>query len=133
MKKYIILSFAIIGLIMAGCKKEPDADTPINFNVYGTVFDRTTGEPVRGAKVSLYYGVHSSGVGSSHSNGISGSSVSGTDGQYSFSCIATQNLINTNNHIYTIEATCYGHNTYSERVTIMEAEGANIQIDILLY
>lgn len=127
--KIFVLIFCFV---LLGCKKEDDdADTPINFRVYGTVCDRTTGEPVRGAKVTFFYGINTPGLGTSSPSGIAGSCVSGYDGMYEMSCSATENLINENHHIYTLKATCYGHSDYSEEVTIMESEGAAIHIDIL--
>jgi hypothetical protein len=117
---------------MFGCQDEWTADSPIHFTVYGTVFDRYTGDPVSGAQVTLYYGTHVAGVGTSNPNGAAGSGVSGSDGQYRIPCIATDNLISVNRHMYQIEASCYGYHGYSEKVTIMETEGVEIQMDILL-
>lgn len=123
----LLILFVTIG----GCQKERGVNDPIHFIVYGTVFDQY-GEPVNGAKITLYYGTHASGVGSSKPSGIAGSSVSGLDGQFRIPCITTDNLIYQNGHRYQLEATCYNYKGYSEEVTIMETEGIEIQMDILL-
>lgn len=135
MKKQRLFKLAALLVLccaMFGCQDEWTADSPIHFTVYGTVFDRYTGDPVSGAKVSLYYGTHTAGVGTSNPNGAAGSGVSGSDGQFRIPCIATDNLISVNRHMYQLEAICYGYQDYSERVTIMETEGVEIQMDILL-
>jgi hypothetical protein len=135
MKRQSIIRFAALLLVccaMIGCQDEWTANSPIHFIVYGTVFDRYTGDPVSGAQITLYYGTHTAGVGTSNPNGAAGSGVSGSDGQYRIPCIATDNLISVNHHMYQIEATCYGYYGYSEKVTIIETEGLEIQMDILL-
>lgn len=131
---YFLKALIIIALSFAlcGCEEEQTANSPIHFTVYGTVYDHSTGEPVNGAEITLYYGTHTPGLGSSKPSGAAGSSVSGLDGQFRIPCIATRNLISENNHMYQIEASCVGHKDYSKKVTIMETEGVEIQIDILL-
>lgn len=127
--RYLLL--LVLFVTIGGCQKERGADDPIHFTVYGTVFDQY-GEPVNGAKITLYYGTHASGIGSSKPSGVAGSSVSGLDGQFRIPCVATDNLISENRHMYQLEAVCKNHQGYSEGVTIMETEGAEIQMDILL-
>ena len=136
MKKKQLLKVVALLLVccaMFGCQGEWTANSPIHFTVYGTVFDRYTGDPVSGAQITLYYGTsHGTGVGTSNPSGAAGSGVSGSDGQYRIPCIATDNLISANHHMYKIEATRYGYQEYSEEVTIVETEGVEIQMDILL-
>lgn len=117
---------------MLGCQEEWTANSPIHFRVYGTVIDSRTGDPVRNAEITLYYGTHSSGVGSSNAHGAAGSSVSGMDGQYELSCTATDNIISENHHWYQMESNCRGYQNYSKQFTIMETEGNEIQVDILV-
>ena len=135
MKTHYLFKFSALLLVwfaMLGCKEEWTADSPIHFRVYGTVIDSRTGAPVRNAEITLYYGTHTPNLGSSNPHGAAGSSVSGADGQYELPCIATDNLISANRHWYQIEAICNGYNDYSKELTIMETEGAEIQMDILL-
>lgn len=123
--------FLLLGLFTS-CEKERGANDPIHFTVFGTVYN-TTGDPVNGAEITLYYGTHTSGVGSSNPTGAAGSSVSGLDGQFSIPCIATDNLISEKQHRYQIEASSSGYKEYSKKLTIMETEGVQIKSDILLH
>ena len=113
------------------------ADTPIPFVIYGTVFDYYTGEPVRGAEVSLHTGSNpSSPVGSSQSEGSLGSAVTGYDGQYEMHCIITENIDNSVHHHYSLFIAAYGYSDYCKSVTLeasKELKDSRIQIDVSMH
>ena len=71
MKKYIIISLAIISLLMNGCKKKEETVSP--GSIYGTVIDKSTQASVSGARVELM------------PKGLS--TVTGSDGTFQFSQI----------------------------------------------
>lgn len=56
MKKYILLSMAVLFLAIVGCKKNKDSassESSAQGSIYGTVTDYATGEPVKNANVQL--------------------------------------------------------------------------------
>lgn len=69
MKKSIIISLTIIGLLLGGCKKDKE-ETVSPGSIYGAVTDFTTGEPVRSANVQL--------------RPIGETTLTGYDGMYEF-------------------------------------------------
>ena len=116
--------------MVGGCDVE-DADTPVPFVIYGTVVDARTGEPIRGAEVSLHTGSYnpSAAVGSSSPEGSIGTAVTGYDGQYEMHCTVTENIENQVNYHFTLYITAYGHSAYRKDVTLHASKDLRIQVD----
>lgn len=131
MHKHFLFIFTLLLFITFGCQKstnpsEEDSST-IHFSVYGTVYD-SYGEPVNGAKISLYDGFHFEGTGT-----CIGSCVSGLDGQYKIPCIVIhEQNVRYYDHNYQLEVHCSGYKDYFERLTIKETEGLEMRIDVAL-
>lgn len=73
MKKYFLLSIAILCLVIAGCKKKVD-EVDKTGSIYGTITDFATGEPVKNANVQLRPGGETT--------------LTGYDGMYEFIGVA---------------------------------------------
>ena len=114
----------VLCCLISSCEEKSNPNSPINFTVYGTVYNNI-GEPVNGVEITLSYG-------GGNSSGAAGSAVSGLDGQFRIPCVTTHNMQLSNQHHYRIEAICVGYYDYHKSITIMEVEGAEIQMDISL-
>ena len=130
MKKIYFILLSLLCLVIGGCEEE-NADTPIPFVIYGTVVESRTGEPLRGAEVSLHTGSYnpSAAVGTSSPEGSVGTAVTGTDGQYEMHCTVTENIQNQINYHFTLYITAYGHSAYRKDVTLHASKDLRIQVD----
>ena len=133
MKKNQILKVAALLVLcctMHGCNKSNE-EPVVETRVYGTVFDKLTGEPIRGvevdfciAELSLLY--------SGTVFHTSTSSISGNDGQYDFTFDALPQLPDDlYTQGYAIRAYCDGYETYTKAITIVEGHSYRIDVNLI--
>ena len=120
----LLLMVSAFAFALSGCadKEEmPSTDTTI----YGTVFDKTTGEPVRAATVSFVM-AHNSGLSFGGSQTIA-STVTGMDGAYELVFGQYDRDINYLRQMIVVSCSGYKDNAFA--ITITPGEGNKYKMD----
>lgn len=109
MKKYIIIQFAIVGLLLIGCNKKTE-EIEKKGSIYGTVTDFATGEPVKNATVKLPQ--------------IGETTLTGSDGMYDF--------LDITNGTYSINVSQSEYKDLIDTLEIVVSDGRRVKRDVKL-
>lgn len=107
MRKFLFVLFLCAGVALIGCSTEDE--TPIFGNVYGTITDSKSGEPVRNAEVIISPG--------------NKTTVSGSDGHFEFNNLEAGQ--------YKIGVNANGYEYNSRQVTVVPGESVPCDIRLM--
>ncbi|MBQ6097317.1 MAG: hypothetical protein IJK99_06170 [Bacteroidales bacterium] len=130
MKRFIkFLSLAILLCsVFCTCSEEETAQPSKDTTIYGTIFDKTTGEPVRAATVKFVM-AHASGISVGGYRTIV-STVTGMDGAYELVFGGYESDITYLSQMIMISCTGYKDNAFG--ITITPGEGNKYKMDFTI-
>lgn len=124
----LLLMVSAFTFAFNGCtEKEETSTSSTDTTIYGTVFDKATGEPVRAATVSFVM-AHASGI--AYGSKTIASTVTGMDGAFELVFGKVESDITYLRQM--IVVTCSGYKDNAFNVTVTPGEGNKYKMDFVI-